>query len=90
MGKKAKSRLFDYESDQRSNKEYLAKQEEKHEQLKQMSVQQLRTAAAEKKKALKDHLRESLSRERVATLKSQSMADKSAVMQQIKAEHRMR
>lgn len=90
VGKKAKSRLFDYESDQHSNKEYLAKQEAKHEQLKQMSVQELRTAAAEKKKALKDHLRESLSRERVATLKSQSMADRSAAVHQIKAEHRMR
>ena len=89
VGKRAKSRLFDYESDQRSNKEYLEKQEAKHEELKRLSVQQLRIAAAERKKVLRDHLRESLSRERDA-LRSQSVAGQRAVRREIEAEDRVR
>lgn len=53
-------------------------------------MRQVRLAAEEKKKELNQHLRESISRERTAQLQSQAMVDKGAMMQQLKAEHRLR
>ena len=97
VGKKAKSRLFHYESENRSAST-IGKQaagrnlddNERHELRKQETLRQVRLAAEEKKRELNQHLRESLSRERTANLQSQALAGKGAMKQQIQAEHRLR
>lgn len=76
VGKKAKSRLFDYESDHRSASTVVRPgtagrnldDNERHELRKQETLRQVRLAAEEKKKELNQHLRESISRERTAQL----------------------
>ena len=90
VGKKATSRLFDYEAGHASHKEFVDKQEVKHEELRQQSIQQLRKAAAEKKKERNDLVRASLSRERVTRLRGQSALEKQAAVASLQAEERLR
>ena len=83
VGKKASSRLFDYQDEHRQ------KLEKRHEELKAKSIQQLKKAADEKKKDIDDKRKQIMKSERKKLIAQMSEKERMAMKSNLQADQKL-